>query len=328
MEASPSKRRVLAPLDANTRSPAAGPRLTASKLEIPRASTPTKMAHLKRYLDQENTSQSPKSIKRPRTLIGEDNGKSMSTGVDSNAADKQSPEDMKRERSGSPTEAGDSSSIFDNSVIDTSQDTTITEPDADPLAPPLVVAPPPPRQRPAMTREEARQKAEILRLRLGLASYKVLTGQTDVPLERLKLKPLPGQASPRQRQQQRHGPPSPELPYLPSPPRRRSIQGDREDEASRLQQQRSKEPGTQRKALPTASPLHRSNSSAGSSQARARTSSPRESSPKLAAQLPTPLNTSIISLREDSGQESSAKGPPSGGLQSGAANGLLSLSRG
>ncbi|KAI1637659.1 hypothetical protein F4809DRAFT_640326 [Biscogniauxia mediterranea] len=326
MDASPSKRRVLAPLDANTRSPAAGPRLTASKLEIPRASTLTKMAHLKRYLDQENTSQSPKSIKRPRTLIVEDSGKSMGTGVDNNAAEKQSPEDMKRERSGSPTEAGDSSSIFDNSVIDTSQDTTITEPDADALAPPLLVAPPPPRQRPAMTREEARQKAEILRLRLGLASYKVRTGQTDVPLERLKLKPLPGQVSPRQRQQQRHGPPSPELPRLPSPPRRRSIQGDREDEASRLQQQRSKESGTQRKALPTA-PLHRSNSSAGSSQARARTSSPRESSPKLAA-LPTPLNTSIISLREDSGEESSAKGPLSGGLQSGAANGLLSLSQG
>ena len=30
------------------------------------------------------------------------------------------------------------------------------------------------------------QKAEILRLRLGLASYKVRTGQTDVPLERLQ----------------------------------------------------------------------------------------------------------------------------------------------
>lgn len=31
------------------------------------------------------------------------------------------------------------------------------------------------------------QKAEILRLRLGLASYKLRTGQTDVPLEQLEL---------------------------------------------------------------------------------------------------------------------------------------------
>jgi hypothetical protein len=35
------------------------------------------------------------------------------------------------------------------------------------------------------------QRAEILRLRLGLASYKVRTGQTDVPLEDLVCKPLP-----------------------------------------------------------------------------------------------------------------------------------------
>ncbi|KAI0598582.1 hypothetical protein F4775DRAFT_554883 [Biscogniauxia sp. FL1348] len=324
MEASPSKRRVLGPLDANTRSPAAVPRLTASKLEIPRASTPTRMAHMKRSLSQEKTSQSPRSAKRPRTLIVEDNA----------GPEKQSPGDRIRERSGSPAEAGDSSSMFDNSAIDTSQDTTITEPDAEVLASPLLVAPPPPPQgrRPAMTREEARQKAEILRLRLGLASYKVRTGQTDVPLERLQLKPLPGQASPRQCQQQRQGPPSPQLPRLPSPPGRRSTQGDRQagDATSSppspplsqpLRRRRSKEPGTQRKALPTA-PLQRSNGEAGFSQARARTLSP-----KLAA-LPTPLNTSIISLGEDSGDESSAKGSLSGNLQSGVASGLLSLSRG
>lgn len=35
------------------------------------------------------------------------------------------------------------------------------------------------------------QKAEILRLRLGLASYKVRTGQTSVPLADLVVKPLP-----------------------------------------------------------------------------------------------------------------------------------------
>ena len=36
------------------------------------------------------------------------------------------------------------------------------------------------------------QKAEILRLRLGLASYKLKTGQTDLPLDQLQMRPLPG----------------------------------------------------------------------------------------------------------------------------------------
>lgn len=36
------------------------------------------------------------------------------------------------------------------------------------------------------------QKAEILRLRLGLASYKLRTGQTAVPLADLQPRPLPG----------------------------------------------------------------------------------------------------------------------------------------
>ncbi|EGS17705.1 uncharacterized protein CTHT_0070470 [Thermochaetoides thermophila DSM 1495] len=46
-------------------------------------------------------------------------------------------------------------------------------------------------QKPRLTREQCREKAEILRLRLGLASYKVRTGQTEVPLEQLEKKFLP-----------------------------------------------------------------------------------------------------------------------------------------
>ncbi|KAK3375426.1 hypothetical protein B0H63DRAFT_526675 [Podospora didyma] len=97
-----------------------------------------------------------------------------------------------RTRSASPrSDDNDTYSIFDTSGMDNSQVTTLTEPD---LAGPLsVVALPAARlARPrTLTREEAREKAEILRLRLGLAHYKVRTGQTDVPLERLQLRPLP-----------------------------------------------------------------------------------------------------------------------------------------
>ncbi|KAI1504243.1 hypothetical protein F5X99DRAFT_372946 [Biscogniauxia marginata] len=317
MDASPTKRRVLAPLDANTKSPAAGPRLPASKLEIPRASTPSDSGSLKRTLDQENVPQSPTPAKKPRVSSAGGNIQSTTLEADKNALQKD-PGHVKRERSVSPAEAADSSSIFDNSAIDTSQDTTITEPDAEVSAPPLPVPAPPPR-RPAMTREEARQKAEVLRLRLGLASYKVRTGQTDVPLERLKLKPLPDQASPQQRQRQRQRSQSPQLPRLPSPSPRRSIPGDGCNRHT--PQERSKEPGTtQRKALP-AGPLQRSSS--GLSQAHARVLlSPRgEESPR--SLLLPPL---ALSLRDDGDHDHDGSNR-GGGPQSGAVKGLLNLSR-
>ncbi|KAL2170155.1 hypothetical protein VTG60DRAFT_5106 [Thermothelomyces hinnuleus] len=94
-----------------------------------------------------------------------------------------------RHRSASP----DTPSVFDNSAVDNSQLTVLTEPDATGPNPAPIPAPvslpaplPAPRARPRLTREQAREKAEILRLRLGLASYKVRTGQTDVPLDRLE----------------------------------------------------------------------------------------------------------------------------------------------
>ncbi|KAK1633576.1 hypothetical protein BDP81DRAFT_396955 [Colletotrichum phormii] len=95
-----------------------------------------------------------------------------------------------RTRSASP----DTSAVFDTSAMDTSQNTTIlTEPDAEQAR-----TLPPPRPRRLLTREEARQKARILRLKLGLANYKLQTGQENVPLDKLQVKPRPGQ----QQQQQ------------------------------------------------------------------------------------------------------------------------------
>lgn len=39
-----------------------------------------------------------------------------------------------------------------------------------------------------------KQNAEILKLRLSLATYKVKTNQTDVPLDKLQIRPMPGMA--------------------------------------------------------------------------------------------------------------------------------------
>ncbi|TQN73252.1 hypothetical protein CSHISOI_02244 [Colletotrichum shisoi] len=93
-----------------------------------------------------------------------------------------------RNRSASPDT---SSSVFDSSAMDTSQENTtmLTEPDAEQT----VRALPPPTSRRLLTREEARQKARILKLKLGLANYKLRTGQENVPLDRLEVKPRPGQ---------------------------------------------------------------------------------------------------------------------------------------
>ncbi|KAL7921949.1 hypothetical protein ACQKWADRAFT_293977 [Trichoderma austrokoningii] len=74
----------------------------------------------------------------------------------------------------------ESSSLFDTSAGDASWATAPTEPDT--------------ATRPrALTREQAREKAEILRLRLSLAGYKLRTGQTAIPLSELQRRPLPSQ---------------------------------------------------------------------------------------------------------------------------------------
>ncbi|KAL8370278.1 hypothetical protein RB595_000589 [Gaeumannomyces hyphopodioides] len=93
-----------------------------------------------------------------------------------------------RQRSPSPAE----SSVFDTSGVDTTQATALTEPDVEG---PAAIAPHPapptsvsaPARRPQSRAEATRQKAEMIRLRLSLAAYKVRTGQTDVPLERLQM---------------------------------------------------------------------------------------------------------------------------------------------
>ncbi|KAK0763027.1 hypothetical protein N5P37_004010 [Trichoderma harzianum] len=87
----------------------------------------------------------------------------------------------------------ETSSLFDSSAGDASW-TTATEPDA--AAATTLLAATRPR---ALTREQAREKAEILRLRLGLAGYKLRTGQTSVPLSELQRKPLPPSTATRRR---------------------------------------------------------------------------------------------------------------------------------
>ncbi|KAK1249864.1 hypothetical protein MKX08_009867 [Trichoderma sp. CBMAI-0020] len=83
----------------------------------------------------------------------------------------------------------ETSSLFDTSAGDASWATAPTEPDT------ALVA-----TRPrAMTREQAREKAEILRLRLGLAGYKLRTGQTTIPLSELQRRPLPPSTITRKR---------------------------------------------------------------------------------------------------------------------------------
>ena len=122
------------------------------------------------------------------------------------------------------------SSVFDvSAMVDTSQATNITEPDAEAPRAAAAAAAQAPR---TLTREQSRQvrcslenefspekiiketsltsvfflfdlqRAEILKLRLGLARYKVRTGQVDVPLEHLRVVPSASALQRRQQQQQ------------------------------------------------------------------------------------------------------------------------------
>ncbi|CAL3965127.1 unnamed protein product [Diplocarpon coronariae] len=70
------------------------------------------------------------------------------------------------------------SSVSQNNVdLNDSQNTTITVPDD-----------PPPMQASPLTREQLRQRASEIKLRLSLASYKVRTNQIDIPISRLEIR--------------------------------------------------------------------------------------------------------------------------------------------
>ncbi|KAH8895175.1 hypothetical protein GQ53DRAFT_839515 [Thozetella sp. PMI_491] len=189
MNASP-KRRALAALDPNASSPAPklglkpAHALPASPLKQRSMVIPALVLEPKKREVAMDACQDEHPSKKARVdAADESSAQSRSVPSSQNTAAESS-------RPASPA----ASSIFDSSMFDTSQATTVTEPDAEPAAvqPPLRSIPLPSPAQPRMTREQAREKAEILRLRLGLASYKLRTGQTDVPLDQLQMRPLPG----------------------------------------------------------------------------------------------------------------------------------------
>ncbi|KAI0808461.1 hypothetical protein GGR55DRAFT_651521 [Xylaria sp. FL0064] len=251
---SPSKRRALAPLDANTRSPLGTSRLSPSKLGLSKpkmisAASPVKSNPIKRPMEQGGDLETPGSAKKRRVSetrpepLSSRNEKPLQKEVDNTP----------RPRSTSPEDP----SLFDNSTIDNSQVTVISEPDVETAVTPAV-APAATGNRPhlgSMTREEARKKAEIIRLRLGLAGYKVKTNQTDVPLDKLQVRPLPGRVT------------KPTPPTILSPASRATSTQcktaiPRKDETQRLSSPARIERDTRRTALPPApSPSRRGSDS-------------------------------------------------------------------
>ncbi|KAF6822275.1 hypothetical protein CMUS01_11148 [Colletotrichum musicola] len=272
---SPTKRRALAPLDANVNAMSPGPKLhnKSAMLGSPRKSPMKSPSGLKRSLDvaifDENSVVAKKQCQEPvttapalvsvlklqpaaasapaptpapaqtrRETIAKETPNDLpqqpktDEQPESEVRDDDQQEKTPRNRSASP----DTSSVFDNSAMDTSQNTTmLTEPDLEQAR-----TLPPPRPRRVLTREEQRQRVRILRLKLGLANYKLQTGQEDVPLDRLEMKPLPGRegqtrALPRvtvQPPSSRDGPPEKESEETTEPERRPSVAeaGDQEQE--------------------------------------------------------------------------------------------------
>jgi hypothetical protein len=198
----------------------------------------------------------------------------------------------------------DTSSIFDTSANDASWATAATDAASTDLPPlqasvPLLPPPPPPQQqsRRSLTREQAREKAEILRLRLGLASYKLRTGQTSVPLDDLQLKPLP----PRVRV---HGPER-------APAEARTT--DEEEEEQQQQQQTKDEQED----------VAGKEGSQGDGDEDMDAAADAPSLPRISPSkaMATPRRTQLLALED----EDAERRLTSSALRGGAANGLLSL---
>ncbi|KAK1835160.1 putative cyclin-dependent kinase [Podospora conica] len=188
MATSPVKRCVLGALNPNISSPMPQP-IAGTKAALQQSSVAPSPAPAvtpgKRTID---------SVQASPACGGDHGAKRARLAADMGGERMAHPQSTRKPRSPSPAD----DSIFDNSAADTSHATAITEPDAERYAAPTIPALPdlagsvPRRPAPRLTRQQAREKAEILRLRLGLANYKVRTGQTDVPLERLQQRPIPG----------------------------------------------------------------------------------------------------------------------------------------
>lgn len=151
-----------------------------------------------------------------------------------------------------------------------------------------------------------------MRLRLGLAGYKVRTNQADVPLERLQARPLPGGFRKR-------APSTVSLPPLPSPSRGDITTASQKDRKKRLSlPARSDGPFTGN-AMPIApSPRKRK---LGSPICRAVADKSPVPKPRSEGRLPSVvLNTPERRLAEKPHEFSDSE-------RGGAAEGLLSLSQ-
>ncbi|KAK0738284.1 hypothetical protein B0T18DRAFT_394601 [Schizothecium vesticola] len=202
MATSPVKRRVLGALNPNASSPRPQ-RIDGTKAAL----QPSHSAHGLAALPQLSVASTPgkrtiDSVQASPACGGDPEAKRARLTAEEGGGRTTQPQSNRKPRSPSPAD----DSIFDHSAADTSQATAITEPDAERHTAPAIPSLPslagsvPRRPAPRLTRQQAREKADILRLRLGLANYKVRTGQTDVPLERLQRRPIPGSRAPPVRQ--------------------------------------------------------------------------------------------------------------------------------
>lgn len=180
------------------------------------------------------------------------------------------------------------------------------------------------------------QKAEILRLRLGLANYKVRTGQTDVPLELLQMRPLPGtttattkatgipKIAPAAAASNDAHRPATRRPLPGAPVRRRSEDVEVVSDSAGPSSQES---GSSQED--DAVPQSRGGPVAGAAASRStplNRSPERLGLPRLPAQQQQ--QSAVHTPRRRHLEEADAERLTSSALRGGAANGLLSLARG
>ncbi|TLS29549.1 hypothetical protein PpBr36_00430 [Pyricularia pennisetigena] len=185
---SPSKRRVLGDLDVNVSSPKRKNMLkTAAPGAKPESSLLSEETRKRRFAAMAgNATTENEQLKRTcldSTTADEENFPAAAQQLQQQ---QQVPDESDSQQAAASPAA---SSVFDTSAHDTTLATTVTEPDTD--GPNILrsVAAAASSRIPSRA-ELTRQTAETLRLRLRLAAYKLKTGQADVPLEQLQMRPV------------------------------------------------------------------------------------------------------------------------------------------
>ncbi|RCI15302.1 hypothetical protein L249_6602 [Ophiocordyceps polyrhachis-furcata BCC 54312] len=125
------------------------------------------------------------NVRASTSTTAEEKKKELMVNDDDEEEEEEEEEEERLDGRDEGSSSPEASSVFDTSVADASWATAATH-EVEAATEPLLL----PHQLPTRLTREQMREVEVLRLRLGLASYKVRTGQTGIALRDLQARPL------------------------------------------------------------------------------------------------------------------------------------------